>query len=122
MRSALYKALKEIAPVYHGSYSGKVEKKPYLILSMEAEVRTRLKNLTPFSVFVYADAGDMTALDSLCGQVKKLLHKKTFKRITDDSFFIVEYEGAGSDFVEDELQAVSRQLRFSIPIFGNDFL
>lgn len=122
MRSALYAALSAHYPTYHGSYSGKVGKKPYLFLFMEAEVRTRLKSFTPFSIYVYADAGDLRALDAACEAVIGVLRKKTFERVKDSSTFFVEYSGCGADFVDDEKKAVARQLRFFIPIFGKDFL
>lgn len=122
MRSALYAALSAEYPVYHGSYPGKVEGKPYLFLFMEAEVRTRLKSFTPFSVYVYVDAGDLCELDTACEAVISLLNKQTLERVSDGSAFFVEYSGCGADFVDDEKKAVARQLRFLVPIFGRDFL
>ncbi|PIE98629.1 MAG: hypothetical protein CR988_02390 [Treponema sp.] len=125
MRNALYSELNKInssVKVYHISHPLKKKEPPFVILKMETEVQTRLSSFTPFSVFCYSKAGDLNTLDNLCGKIKNALNKKMINRVSDDTSFIIEYEGASADFVDDDFNAVCRKLSFKVPIFGNDFL
>ncbi|QEJ95332.1 hypothetical protein FUT79_09030 [Treponema phagedenis] len=122
MRKALYAALKEIAEVYNTGRTQKIKGKPFLILSFDAEIKTRMGNWTTFSVFVFCEAGDLSSLDETCEKVIKALDKKVLHRVEDASSFVVNYTGCGTEYVEDEFSAVAKQLHFRIPSFGRDFM
>ena len=122
MRSALYAELKKLYPVY---YIGNVEKtvqKPFLILQFEHGIKTRLGSWNMVTVSVYAPAGDFELLDSACEKIITALNGKHLKRISEDSFFLVQYVDCSSDLIEDSLGAISKQLNFKIPVFGGDFM
>ncbi len=130
MRKAVYAALKNAGfEVYHIGNINKKKKPPYLLLEFGSMIKTRtFGNRRSFSVTVFAPAGDMEMLDTLCETVIKTLDKKHLNRISDantgkeGSAFFIEFAGCASEFMADEWDAVTKQIDFHVPLFGNDFM
>lgn len=130
MRKAVYAALKNAGfEVYQIGNIDKKKKPPYLLLEFGGMIKSRVMgNRQTFSVTVFAPAGDMGMLDTLCEAVIKTLDKKHLNRISDagadktGSAFFVEFAGCAGEFAADEWEAVTKQIDFHIPLFGNDFM
>lgn len=122
MRSALYAELVQLYPVYYIGNVEKTAKKTFLILQFEHGIKTRLGSWNMVTVTVYVPAGDFALLDTACEKVIAALDGKHLKRISEDSYFLVQYVDCSSDLIEDFLGAISKQLNFKIPAFGGDFM
>ena len=123
MRKAIYKKLEEIYPTYYIGNEKKTTPKPYLILKMGNEIKTRaFGRWQTFTVFAIAPAGDFETLDTMSERIIKGLDGKHINRISDGSTFLIQFMDCGDEFVEGELNAISKQLNFKIPSFGRDFM
>jgi len=122
MRKAIFAELKKIYPVYNIGGSIATTVKPYVWLKFGTEINTSLGRFTTFTVVCFADLTNSAQLDVMYAGVVKALHKKSLSRVSDSTFFIPEYTGAGSDFPDDQLKALSKEVQFRIPSFGKDVM
>lgn len=122
MRKALFTELKKLYPVYNIGGSSATTAKPYLMLKFGTEINTSLGRYTIFSVICFADASNSSQLDAMYEAVVKALNKKRIARVSDLTVFCPEYNGAGPDFPDDVLKALSKEVQFKVPSFGTDIM
>lgn len=129
MRKAVYTALKRLYPVYHAVNPSKKAAPPYLVLTFGSMIKTRVfGSWQTFIVTAFAPAGDMESLDTLCEAVIEALDNTHLSRVSDStdgkdgSVFLVEFVNIGADMPSDVFNAVTKDIEFRIPLFGNSFM
>ncbi|MEL3905571.1 MAG: hypothetical protein P1P65_00875 [Treponema sp.] len=129
MRKAVYTALKSLYPVYHAVSPTKKAAPPYLLLTFGSMIKSRVFGTwQTFTVTAFAPAGDMETLDTMCEAVITALDDTHLARVSDStdgqdgSVFLVEFDNVGEELPADAFNAVTKDIDFRIPIFGNSFM
>jgi hypothetical protein len=119
MRRGIKRTLDKIYPTYNVGTPSATTVKPYLSLRIDTPIESKsLGRYMTFSVICYADLGNPLQLDNMVEEVKEALDKKDIARVSDGTVFVPEYDGMTSDFPDDTLKALSKEVRFKVPVFG----
>ena len=122
MRRALFTELAKTYPVYNMGSAKETTMKPYRVLRFDEPVETEVFGRhTTFTVICYANQGDAMELDTVCEDTLKI-NKKRLQRISDGTWFIPKFIGSGRDFPDDTLKALTKEMRFEVPAFGDEFM
>lgn len=90
-------------------------KKPFGVVVFAARTPvTRVGTFQDVTVWLYFEAGDYIPLDAAIQEVKRLLHER--RLMTDEGRpFEIQWTMDGRDFYDDALQAIAKNIEFTIP-------
>lgn len=121
MRRGVKRVLDKLYPTYNVGNTSVTTPKPYLILRFDDPIESKILGAyTCFSVILYADPGNPLQLDTMFEAIKKALSDVEINRVSDGSVFVPEYNGYTRDFPDDTLNALTKEIRFKVPVFGKD--
>lgn len=123
MRRSVKRVLDRLYSTYNVGNSTPTTPKPYLILRFDTPIESvTIGRFTCFSVILLADPGNPLQLDTMTEVVVKALDGVQIARIGDGSVFVPEYNGYTNDFPDDTLKALTKEIRFKVPAFGNEVM
>lgn len=123
MRRGVMAELAKKRPTYNAGTTSATTVKPYFILRFDTPIESDMfGRFTNFTVICYANKGNALELDAICEEAKTALDKKRISRTSDGTKFIPEFTGNTDDFTDDVLKALTKEMRFRVPAFGNEFM
>lgn len=122
MRRGIKAILEKIYPTFDTA-SNELISKPCFILRFDTPIESAtLGRYTAFAVICVAEPEDPISLDEMMEAAIKALNGVAVARVSDGTVFVPEYNGYTGDFPDDTLKALTKEVRFKVPVFGKDVM
>lgn len=119
MREAIYDCLvancQKVKAWYQPYVATPATPKPFGVIAFGTRTPvTRVGAFLDFTIWLYFKPGDYIPLDEAVQEVKQLLHERRLMAENGQLFEIV-WNQDGRDFYDDTLQAIAKNIEFTIP-------